>query len=318
MYLSPLCQLPMKSFFSLLIFMIPINGSAETLVSGHAVFSIDQTASAASTAVTTLEAFFGSTESRSECLSGTGVSFTATNLPFPALPSVVSNPSGRTLQATTVDLDPADILGSWTPATSDFGPFVIGGEQIGLSGMTRWTGDFTGKLVFGDFALRYSPSRTGVERQGNVLSGLVLTSNIDFAHAAYADLANITITPVVNHQFTISGDLVYSDGFAALTSEPEDAGVDFGDFTFTGTFASNSPPQPSITILPSGLVELGFLASQGTTYRVQYSDNLSQWTTVTQAIEGEGNPVTWVDSGPPVTSLSPASAPKRFYRLFKE
>lgn len=298
--------------------MIPLGGSAETLVSGNAVFSINETASESNTVVTTLEAFFGSSESRTECLSGTGVSFNAASLPFPALPAVVTHPPGRTLQATTVDLDPADILGSWTPATSDFGPFVIGGEQIGLGGMMRWTGSFTGKLVFGDFALRFSPTRAGVARQGNVLSGLVLTSNIDFAHAAYADLANITITPVVNHQFTISGDLVYSDGFAALTGDPEDTGVDFGDFIFTGIFASNELPEVQIVRLSTGDVQLGFTAEVGVSYRVQYSENLSRWTTVQGSIQGEGEPVTWLDSGLPMTEAAPSTVPRRFYRIFKE
>jgi hypothetical protein len=299
--------------------LAPSHAFAEPLASGEMVMSIDQAASAANTLVTTLVAFFGSTESRDECLSGPGVLFDAANLDFPVLPAVVTNPpAGRALQATNADLDPADILGSWTPATNDFGMFVIGGEQIGLGGMMRWTGNFTGKLIFGDFALRYASLRTGAVRHGNTLSGLVLTSNIDFGNAAYADLANVTISPVVNRQFTITGDLVYSDGFAALTGDPGDAGVDFGNFTFTGTFASQVLPEVQFTRLPSGDAQLGFIAEDGVSYRVQYSENLGQWTTVDESIQGEGEAVTWVDAGLPKTPSHPSQATKRFYRIFAE
>lgn len=302
----------------LLVILIPALSRAGTLASGNAVLSIDEAESGANTALTSLVAFFGSTESRNDCLSGPGVPFTASNLPFPAMPAVVTNPPGRTLQATNVDLDSADILGSWTPATSDFGSFVIGGEQIGLGGMMRWTGTFTGILIFGDLAMRHSPSRTGVVRHGNTLSGLVLTSNIDFQNAAYADIANITISPVVNHQFTITGDLVYSEGFALLTGDAEDAGVDFGNFTFTGTLVSDELPQPEISRLPSGDIQLGFIAKDGVSYRIQYSENLTQWTTVAQPVTGQGTTVTWVDSRPPATLSPPSSASRRFYRLFAE
>jgi hypothetical protein len=304
-------------FIALLVLVNAAN--AGTLVSGNAVFSIDEAASAANTPVTTLSAFFGSTETRNQILADPGVTFTAGNLPLPAQPYTVSNATGRTLQATNVDLDPSDLLESWTPATSDFGSFVLGGEQIGLSGMTRWTGTYTGVLLFGDFALRYSPSRTGVVRQGNTLSGLVLTSNIDFVNAAYADLANVTISPVVNHQFTITGDLVYSDGFAALTGDPDDRGIDFGNFTFTGTLAPDPPPQPEITRLPSGDVRLDFQTKANTVYRIQYSSEFADdWKTVTEGVAGDGGPASWTDSGPPKTEAAPSTVSRRFYRIFEE
>lgn len=292
---------------------------AGTLATGNAVFSINEAASAANTPLTTLSAIFGSTETRAQILADAGVAFAPGNLSFPAQPYTISNPTGRTLQATNVDLDPADLLGSWGPATGDFGAFVVGGEQIGLSGMTRWTGTYTGALLFGDFALRYSPTRTGVVRHGNTLSGLVLTSNIDFVNAAYADLANVTISRAANNQFTITGDLVYSDGLSALTGDPDDAGIDFGNFTFTGTLVPDLPPQPQITLLPSGDVQLSFLTKENTVYRIQYSSELADdWMTVTDGIAGDGNPTVWIDSGPPKTEAAPSTVPRRFYRIFKE
>jgi hypothetical protein len=303
----------------LLSFLIPGAAVADTLVSGTAVFSINEAASAANTPVTTLSAFFGSTETRDQILSAPGVPFTPSTLSFPAQPYAISNPTGRTLQATNTNLDPADLLGSWTPVANDFGPFVVGGEQIGLSGMMRWTGTYTGVLLFGDFALRYSPSRTGVVRHGNTLSGLVLTSNIDFVNAAYADLANVTISPLSNNQFTITGDLVYSDGFSALTGDPNDNGIDFGNFTFTGTLAPDSLPQPQITRLSSGDVQLEFPTKADTVYRIQYSSELADgWKTVTDGVAGDGEAAVWIDSGPPKTEAPPATVPRRFYRIFKD
>lgn len=212
------------------------------LSGGSSVLNLNQAQSAASTPVTTVTGLFGNSETRTFILAapdGTGMpSFPfppATPLPLAAAVNIGSfvNPEGRTIQSSTLNYDPSNLFGTWAPAT-DLGAFVSGGEQIGLEGMTRWTGAFPGTLLFGDFAIRYSPSRVGVVRNGNTLSGLVLTSNIDFANAAYADIANATISSNPS-LLSISGDLVYSDGFATLTGDPTDAGVLFGTFSLTAT-----------------------------------------------------------------------------------
>ena len=134
-----------------------------------------------------------------------GDGFTLPNIGAPVNTGVLVNPAGRTLQTTTLDYNTADVLGSWTPG-SDLGAFLSGGEQIGLEGMSRWTGDYTGVLLFGDFAIRYAPGRVGQVRDGNTLSGLVITSNIDFANATFLDIANAIITST-SSVLTITGDL---------------------------------------------------------------------------------------------------------------
>jgi hypothetical protein len=163
---------------------------------------------------------------------------------------VLVSPAGRTLQTTTLDYNTADVLGSWTPG-SDLGAFLSGGEQIGLEGMSRWTGDYTGVLLFGDFAIRYAPGRVGQVRDGNTLSGLVLTSNIDFANATFLDIANAIITST-SSVLTITGDLVISDGFKVLDSSAV-LGADVGDISLT---ASTVPLPGALPLLASGIAGL--------------------------------------------------------------
>jgi hypothetical protein len=109
--------------------------------------------------------------------------------------------------------------------------------------MQRWTGPFTGVLLYGDFALRYVPSRAGTTVGGGLLSGLVLTSNIDFTNASWADLANASIT-FQDQTLSISGDLLISGGLKALDPAAT-AGEKFGTFSFVGS----TIPEPSTEML---------------------------------------------------------------------
>jgi hypothetical protein len=210
--------------------------AAAPLAGGNAVFSIDEAAFGAKSNITTLDAWFDNSRTRTELLSNPapGDGFTLPDIDFAvnvgSLPDP-DGPGGRTLQMTTLDVDLADVLGSWSPAPLDIGAFVSGGEQIGLEGMMRWTGNFTGALLFGDFAIRYAPGRTGVVRDGNTLSGLVVTSNIDFANATFLDIANATISGA-GGTLSIIGDLVISDGFKVLDASAV-LGGDVGDFELT-------------------------------------------------------------------------------------
>jgi hypothetical protein len=211
------------------------SATAATLASGNAVLTIDQAAFASSSAITTVDAWFDNSRTRNELLSlpSPGDGFTLPDIDFPVNVGVIADPDGpggRTLQTTTLEFDPADILGSWAPGF-DIGAFVSGGEQIGLEGMMRWTGNFTGVLLFGDFAVRYAPGRTGVVRNGNTLSGLVVTSNIDFLSATFLDIANATITGS-GASLSIIGDLVISDGLKVLDASAV-LGADVGDFSLT-------------------------------------------------------------------------------------
>jgi hypothetical protein len=208
---------------------------AASLANGNAVLSIDQAAFASSSAITTVDAWFDNSRTRNEFLSlpAPGDGFTLPDIDFPVNVGVIADPDGpggRTLQTTTLEFDPADVLGSWTPGF-DVGAFLNGGEQIGLEGMMRWTGNFTGVLLFGDFAVRYAPGRTGVVREGNILSGLVITSNIDFPGATFLDIANATITSS-GASLSILGDLVISDGLKVLDASAV-LGANVGNFSLT-------------------------------------------------------------------------------------
>ncbi len=140
---------------------------------------------------------------------------------------------GRARQATTLDFDPGNILGSWSTSSDSFGFTGSStlGEQIGFTLMQRWTGPFPGALLYGDFALRYTGSK------------LMLTSNIDFLNAEFAEIGS----PVVNfsgNTLSISGDLLIGEGLALLDGSAI-PGTDFGDFSFTGSIAP--VPEPATT-----------------------------------------------------------------------
>lgn len=150
----------------------------------------------------------------------------------------------RTRQTTTLDFDPTDILGSWS-ASNDalaFAGNTTLGEQIALTSLQRWTGTFGGPddeffLLYGDFALRYAPDRADSER-----SGLVLTSNIDFEHVTFADIANADIA-FDGDNLLITGDLLIADGLLLLDPATP-LGADFGDFALTA-----SVPEPTALLL---------------------------------------------------------------------
>lgn len=136
------------------------------------------------------------------------------------------NGDGRARQATTLQIeDLGSVLGSWTTSNDAFG-FVGNstvGEQIAFTSMQRWTGPFTGSLVYGDFALRYTGSK------------LVLASNIDFLNAAYADIGNPVIT-VSGNTLSIQGDLLIGGGLSLLDPSAI-PGTDFGDINISATLA---------------------------------------------------------------------------------
>ena len=132
---------------------------------------------------------------------------------YPGVPG-----SSRSRQVTTLIVDPSNILGTWSPSNDLAGVFVgntVRGEQIAFTSIQRWGGPFTGVLVYGDFALRYVPSRAGRPALDGTLSGLVLTSNIDFLDTSVADLANASITSD-EHTLSITADLVISGALNVL------------------------------------------------------------------------------------------------------
>lgn len=143
--------------------------------------------------------------------------------------------SSRTRLATTLDIDPANILGSWSVSNNAFGftGNTTLGEQIAFTGMQRWGGPFTGVLLYGDFGLRYNGTQ------------LVLTSNIDFLHAEFATLGNPNIT-YNNGILSIAGDLLVGEGLFLL-DQTSTIGTKFGTFSMTAT--TSAVPEPSRALL---------------------------------------------------------------------
>ncbi len=152
---------------------------------------------------------------------------------FPGVPG-----SSRSRQVTTLIVDPNNILSTWSPSNDLAGVFVgnsVRGEQIAFTSMQRWGGPFTGVLVYGDFALRYVPGRAGQPALDGTLSGLVLTSNIDFLDTSVADLANASITSD-GHTLSITGDLLISGALNVLDPGAV-VGRKFGTISVTSCLA---------------------------------------------------------------------------------
>lgn len=161
-------------------------------------------------------------------------------IPEPRLPDTYPGVPGssRSRQVTTLIVDPNNILGSWSGSNDAFGVFVgntTRGEQIALTSIQRWGGPFTGVLVYGDFALRYVPGRSGQIATDGTLSGLVLTSNIDFLDTSVADLANASITSD-GRTLSISGDLLISGALNVLDPNAV-VGTRFGTFSLATCLA---------------------------------------------------------------------------------
>lgn len=161
-------------------------------------------------------------------------------IPTPLLPETYPGVPGssRSRQVTTLIVDPVNILGTWSASNDLAGVFVgntVRGEQIAFMSMQRWGGPFTGVLVYGDFALRYVPTRTGQAALDGTLSGLVLTSNIDFLDTSVADLANASITSD-GRTLSITGDLLISGALNVLDPDAV-VGKKFGTMSVTTCLA---------------------------------------------------------------------------------
>lgn len=195
--------------------------------------------------ISEFDSYFDETKSRGETLSdaapgnapftenASGVTLTDPIRPYGVVPSPFPGVPGssRSPQKTTLAFDPADVMGSWTLSNDSFGftGNTTKGEQIALTSMQRYTGPFTGVLIYGDFAIR----RTSATE-------LKLTSNIDFLNAEFASITNPVIT-VVGNTLTITGAMQIDQALFLLDSSAV-VGTTFGGFTLTATIAPVPPP----------------------------------------------------------------------------
>lgn len=218
-----------KSCMAFITFFAAAQAQAQDaeILFGAAQISFDLPKLLGQTPLHRLDAVFGIKETRDDLLELPG------NSPAPKVTwrvnwAGIPSPTGRTIQPSTLKFSKSNLLGTWSTG-SDLGAFLVGGEQIGFGGMTRFELDpeYTGILLFGDWGLRYSPAR-----QDGIRSGLVLTSNIDFANAAFADVGLLS-TSVVGSTLTISGRLLISDGLILLGFPSSNYLLDFAEFKLT-------------------------------------------------------------------------------------
>lgn len=220
---------------------IPASAALYRVTGGSAAFTLTEGAAAS---IFEFDAYFDATKTRAQTLSDPAPgnapfveTSTSVTLSDPIRPyGVAASIPGRTPQLTTLEFDDSDVLGTWSLSDDAFGftGSTTLGEQIALTSMQRYTGPFTGSLLYGDFALR----RTSATE-------LKLTSNIDFVNAEFASIVNPTIS-VVGNILTISGDLRIDQGLQLLDPGAV-AGTDFGDFTLTATI--QAVPEPSALAL---------------------------------------------------------------------
>ena len=134
------------------------------------------------------------------------------------------NVFGSTITSPPVGLDDRKPVAS---TFSYIGDPTTGTGKIGLAGVHQIKGNFNGALVSGDYDLDYDAERIGNEANS---SGWYLTNHIGFNLPAY-DLTNVSTTIIDDNNFSLSGDVVFTDSNAAMMMT--ETGVKAGTFTFT-------------------------------------------------------------------------------------
>jgi len=216
----------------------------------------------------------------------------ATSLKYEINGDTVTNLAGRTRRVSTFSYDPANFAGT---ATGD----------IGLTGVTRFIGDFTGTFVLGDFVFRRDATR-----------GWMFVNYFDFANVPAFETANVQIT-VSAGRLVISGDITISYEMD-LYFLPGDHGKDVGNFRLETPLVISAPASPVIASLGAGGFKIGVVGKGNSIYQLQYSSDLVNWTTVGGKVNGTGVLIQWTDAGPPLTPTHPLSAGSRYYRFIED
>lgn len=156
----------------------------------------------------------------------------------PIRPYGVTPPAtaGRVTQATTLDVDLGNILGTWGAD-----------EQIGFQNIQRWglapPYPDTQVITVGDVFLRYDSTSDGFGLYGNPFG----TTDYHFAN-----LANVSLVEdLVSHSFTLSGDIVFAPGIwsSFIYATP---GEQIGTFSMTANLTA-VPEPATFALLATGL-----------------------------------------------------------------
>ncbi len=214
--------------------------------------------------------------------------------------STVTNLAGRTRKVSTFSYDPANVTGT-----------ALG--EIGLTGVLRFVGDFTGVFLLGDFTFRYNLPA------GNTLPnrGWVFVNNFDFPGVPAFETKNVVVTASAG-KLVIAGDLTISyemDQFFL----PGDRGKDVGEFRVETPIAAITPPRtPAASSFTADSMRIEVIGKGNASYQLQYSTDLLNWITVGPKVTGKEQLIQWTDAGPPLTPTAPSSTERRFYRLLEE
>lgn len=179
------------------------------------------------------------TPGSADLVPGTG-EIPTTGLVYGVTGSTVTNPAGRAIQPTLFTYDPGDLTGTAT-------------GQIGLGGVMRFLGNFSGVFTTGDYALNFDATRVGNLAGG---SGWNLLNNFGFPIPAW-DLTDVTAT-AGPASLLLSGNLKWSPEVASAFFAPGDIGKTMGTFTFTAP--APVPLPAAVYLFGSGLIGLVGLA----------------------------------------------------------
>lgn len=202
------------------------------------------------------------------------------------------------------------------PSTFTYDPANVTGTAtgvIGLTGLTRYIGDFTGAFILGDFDIRYNLSSEYPEPN----RGWVFVNNYSFIGTPAFETANVTVT-AAGGKLVVAGDLTISYELDQYFF-PGDRGKKIGTFRLETPNAAPTPPRGvTATRVSGGSMQIDVLGKGNACYQLQYSTNLINWTSVGTQVTGREQLIRWTDSGLPLTPSHPATQLQRFYRLIED
>ena len=210
--------------------------SAASIQTGTISIDYDQAAfgNVFLTSINSFDQATSNTLTNSQILADPGTTTAWSNLGFGINPTTpLTNPTGRSLQVTSLTYDPVNLTGTAS-------------GQIGIGGTSRWGG--ANNFVLGDFALTYDASLAS-----GIYSGWALTNNFSLPARAF-QIANASTTDISANGFTLTGDL-YVKADDPLNSGFAFPAGDYGNFAMT---ASTVPEPSTYALLALAAIGLGF------------------------------------------------------------